>query len=237
MRLRQIALASRRLDVVEKELHDTFGLKTAFNDPHIIHYGLRNAVLPAGKSFLEIVEPVRSDASAGRFLDRCGGDAGYMVILQTDDAARETARAEALGVRVVDRLDNAEYCASHFHPADFGGVLVSFDQQKTASDYLEDFGDWMPAGPGWRNARTPMVEDMTYIEIACSDPVAMARRWAELLDTPITHGVRLPLERGEIRFAAGEGRTRISEIGLKLAETKTADEDGVLIGGVRFKPV
>ena len=62
MRLRQVALASRRLDEVAAELAAVFGLKVAYNDPHIHHYGLRNAVLSTGTGFLEIVEPVQADA-------------------------------------------------------------------------------------------------------------------------------------------------------------------------------
>lgn len=236
MRLRQIALASRRLDDVERALHATFGLKTAFNDPHIIHYGLRNAVLPAGRSFLEIVEPVRADASAGRFLDRCGGDAGYMVILQTDDLARDTARAEALGARVVDRLAMGDYAATHFHPADFGGVLVSFDQQMSGADYLEDFGDWTPAGPDWRAARTNFVSDIAHVVIASADPDGLEERWAALLDLPLNAPRMLRLARGEIRFEPGEGRTRIAAIGLKLADPNS-DAADVSIGGVLFRSV
>ena len=45
MRLRQFALASRNLDAVTDSLATVFGLKVAFRDPHIIHYGLRNAVI------------------------------------------------------------------------------------------------------------------------------------------------------------------------------------------------
>lgn len=230
MRLRQVALASRRLDAVQGELERTFGLRPAYNDPHIIHYGLRNVVMPAGRSFLEIVEPVKPDASAGRFLDRCGGDAGYMVILQTDDAPAATARAQALGARVVDTIDRPDYFASHFHPADFGGVLVSFDQQRSAPDLLEDFGDWMPAGPDWRSARTDRVRDIAAVTIACADPTALADRWSALLEVK-AEGLSLPLAMGEIRFAQGEGRTFLSAIEL----TTAADAQEARIGGVLFK--
>ena len=65
MRLRQVALASRGLDAVVKSFHDVFGLKVAYNDPHIQVYGLKNAVLPAGTGFLEVVEPVREDFPGG----------------------------------------------------------------------------------------------------------------------------------------------------------------------------
>ena len=165
MRLRQVALASSHLDGVVKAFAEVFGLKVAYNDPHIHVYGLRNAVLPAGAAFLEVVEPVRADASAARFLNR-RGDAGYMVILQDADAEAHRARLLAMGVRVVDDIDRRDYRASHFHPADFAGVLVSIDQQRSAPDYLEPYGDWMPAGPDWRAARTDGVLDLTSLTLA-----------------------------------------------------------------------
>ena len=56
-----------------------------------------------------------------------------------------------MGVRVVDDIDRPDYRASHFHPADFGGMLVSIDQQRSAPDHLEPFGDWLPAGQDWRD--------------------------------------------------------------------------------------
>lgn len=239
MRLRQIALASRTLDAVTVEFAAEYGLKVAYNDPHIIHYGLRNAVIPAGRSFIEIVEPVRADASAGRFLDRCGGDAGYMVILQTEDAPAATAHAKALGARVVDTIDRPDYFASHFHPADFGGVLVSFDQQRTTNDLLEDFGDWMPAGPDWRAARTDIVQDLTAVTIACADPAALAQRWSALLNTPLAQDdpLHLPLARGAIRFAAGAAGARTAIAAVELTTKNAADAREMRIGGVLFKPV
>ena len=176
MRLRQVALASRDLDAVTRQFHDVFGLKVAYNDPGIIHYGLKNAVLSAGTAFLEVVEPVREDASAARFLNRRGGDAGYMVILQTADAEAERARAVALGARVVDDIDSANYRCAHFHPADFGGVLVSFDQQRNEPDFLEPFGDWWPAGPNWRDTQTDEVLAVTAVTLATPDPDALASR-------------------------------------------------------------
>jgi hypothetical protein len=252
MRLRQVALASRGLDAVVKTFSDVFGLKVAYNDPHIKHYGLKNAVLPAGTGFLEVVEPITEDASAARFLNRRGGDAGYMVILQVADAEAERVRAVELGVRVVDDIDTPAYRCAHFHPADFGGVLVSFDQQRTASDFLEPQGDWMPAGPDWRAARTDQVQDLASVTLAAADPSALARRWSRLVGRPLDpfDPSRLPLDRGEIRFRSSE-EPATSVFGLELgmaepekamararaAGVEAAATGGVLIGGVRFKPV
>lgn len=239
MRLRQIALASRNLDDVQLALETVYGLRPAYNDPHIIHYGLRNVVMPAGRSFLEIVEPVKPDTSAGRFLDRCGGDAGYMVILQTEDAPAATAHAQSLGARVVDTIDRPDYFASHFHPADFGGVLVSFDQQRTTDDPLEDFGDWMPAGPDWRMARTDIVQDLAAVTISCADPATLAQRWSALLAAPLAPDdpLHLPLDRGAVRFVAGAADARTAIAAVEVKTKNAADAREMRIGGVVFKPV
>ena len=184
MRLRQIALASRNLDAVVDGLEKVFGLKVAYNDPHIDHYGLKNAVISAGAAFLEVVEPIAPDAtaSAGRFLTRRGGDAGYMVILQTDQVEKDRARAVELGVRVVDDLDSPTYRCAHFHPADFGGMLVSFDlRQHLPTNTLDPYGDWYPAGQDWRKTRTDTVLDVTGLSLSTADPHALAERWSQLI--------------------------------------------------------
>jgi hypothetical protein len=251
MRLRQIALASNDLDAATHGLAGVFGLKVAYNDPGIKHYGLKNAVLSAGTGFLEVVEPIAPTASAARFLARRGGDAGYMVILQTADAEADRARAVALGVRVVDDIDTPTYRCAHFHPADFGGMLVSFDQQRTTDDYLDPYGDWYPAGPNWRDARTGTVVDLAGLMLKSPDPHALAQQWSKLLDAPLdpANPLRLPLTHGEVRFCEGDGpMTWISRIDLKVADAAgvldrarssgmDVDDDGVLIGGVRFRPV
>lgn len=252
MRLRQVALVSGDLDKVTAQLGEVFGLQVAYNDPHIHHYGLKNAVLPTGDAFLEVVEPITEDASAARHLKRRGGDAGYMVILQVGDAPAEQARAEALGVRVVDRIDRPNYYCAHFHPADFGGMLVSFDQERDEADYLKPYGAWMPAGPDWRAARTDVVQGLAAVTLSAADPAALAARWSELIGRPLDAGdpLRLPLDRGEARFVQGEpgAPTLIAGLDLKLADPAAAlrrakeagldvSDVGVLIGGVRLRPI
>ena len=247
MRLRQIAIACKDVDAVAVDLATVFGLKIAYRDPHIIHYGLENAILPAGAAFIELLAPVRPDASAARFLARRGGDAGYMLIFQVVDVAAERARIAGLGVRVVDDLENPDYRAAHFHPNDFGGVLASVDEQKIVADHLDPYGDWRPAGADWRDALTPDVRDLTGATLASSDPAGLAARFSELLARPLAEPWRLPLDRGELRFVAGEASgTAISAIELQVADpaaamarARGADLDvtpeGVRIGGVLFQ--
>ena len=235
MRLRQVALASRRLDEGVRALGQAFGLKVGHVDPEIDYFGLRNVVMPTGTGFLEIVEPIAADASAARFLDRRGGEAGYMIILQVADAAAERDRIAAQGVRVVEELPRPTYHSVHFHPADFGGVLASVDQQISEPDLLAPYGDWLPAGDDWRMAMTPDVLDLAAVTISTPDPVALAGSWSRLLDRPQV-GLRLALDQGEIRFALGQ-TTAITGIDLKVADRTRAGEPAVNIGGVAFSPV
>src|SRR5579863_3475385 len=100
-RLRQVALAAHDLEPVAKALAATFGWPEPFHDPGVGEFGLENSVFAAGDTFVEVVAPVRSATTAGRYLERRGGDTGYMAIFQVDDVGAARERVAAAGVRVV----------------------------------------------------------------------------------------------------------------------------------------
>lgn len=252
MRLRQIALVARDLDPVVAQFHDIFGLNVAYRDPAVGKYGLVNAVMPVGDAFLEVVQPTTGEASAARYLERKGGDAGYMVILQTADALAHRRRLLAEGLRMIEDLDYPSYVCTHFHPGDFGGILVSIDEARGAGNYLMPDGDWMPAGPDWRAARSHVSRDLTSVTIRAADPHAMAGHWGALLQAPPPRNdgePELALARGSIRFATSADGTSVVEgisirvdhpeaILAKAAAAGAAVEDGaVRIGGLRVTPV
>lgn len=155
MRLRQIALVAHNLEPVAAQLNAVFGLNIAFRDPAVGVFGLVNAVMPVGGEFLEIVQPVTADASAGRYLKRRGGDAGYMLIFEVPDAMAHRARLEGQGVRIIAQHNTPQYTFTHFHPGDFGGVLTSIDTAGDGSSWRDRFSDWPPAGGHWREALAP----------------------------------------------------------------------------------
>src|SRR5688500_18643054 len=89
VRLRQLVLATARLDAVVGTLHDEFDLTVSDRvdgAPSHDEFALRSATLVAGSQFLEIIEPVRPEAPAARHLERLGGDGGYMVIVEVPSA-------------------------------------------------------------------------------------------------------------------------------------------------------
>ena len=150
MRLRQIAFIAKDAEPIAEQLGAVFGLKVGFRDPAVEFFGLHNVVMPVGGEFLEVVAPFRDDASGARYLARRGGDAGYMVILQDEDAMAHRARLEQQGVRVIARSRTDDYQYTHFHPGDCAGVLMSFDSVPGEAAWRESRSHWPPAGPTWR---------------------------------------------------------------------------------------
>ncbi len=87
MRLRQIALVAQDLQKARADIVAVLGLGADYADPGVGHFGLENAVWPIGDTFLEVVSPKQAGTTAGRLLDKRGGDGGYMTIFQVDDIA------------------------------------------------------------------------------------------------------------------------------------------------------
>jgi hypothetical protein len=205
MRLRQIALVAHDLARTKADIVAVLGLGADYADPGVGHFGLENAVWPVGDTFLEVVSPKQPGTTAGRLLGKRGGDGGYMTIFQTADIAAARARAAARGVRFVwttDRDDGVH--ASHLHPKDTGGALISIDQMTPPERW-----DW--GGPGWETAvRTEVATGIVGAEIQSEDPDALSRRWADVLglDRAEAGGVwRLALDGGELRFVTShDGR-------------------------------
>jgi len=62
-RLRQVALAAANCDATATQLKMTFGWPEPFHDPGVSRFGLTNAVLVVGDTFVEVVAPVRPDTT------------------------------------------------------------------------------------------------------------------------------------------------------------------------------
>ena len=162
VRLRQAVLVARDLEPTYERLRDGLGLGEPFRDPNVGLFGLQNVVCALGQDFLEIVSPTQEGTAAGRHLDR-RGDGGYMLIFQLDDLAGARERAEALGVRTVWSIDIDDISASHLHPADLGGTIVSIDRPVPAESWRWGGPDWIggagQGAPGRLAAVTVRVPD------------------------------------------------------------------------------
>jgi hypothetical protein len=237
MHVRQVALVARDLEPVVEELCAVFGLEVGFRDPGVGEFGLVNAVMPVGTTFLEVVSPMRDGTTAGRFLERRGGDGGYMVILQTAALDADRRRLAALGVRIVWEVTLDDIATIHLHPRDIGGAIVSLDQPRPPKS-------WRWGGPEWQaKARTAVVRGIASVSLESPEPERLAARWAEVLGVP-QHSGEIALEPGLLRFVRGEREGIVAvgvvavdaarALGAARARGLRAEGRSVWIAGVRF---
>lgn len=254
LRLRQIALIVNDADKVAADLNAVLGLEVAYIDEHLPPaYGLQNRLLPVGTQFLEICAPIRDNTAGGRYLERRGGDGGYMVICQCDDHAPRKARVAELGIRVVAARDTETSCLMQLHPQDTGGSFLEIDWHTGADD---QFPGWSHAIRGkWQDfIRTGRVSAIVAAEVQSPNPETLANRWSEVVQEPLSRdpagNLALHIDNATIRFVAAEdGRPEgLGGIDLKATDAEEArsaarergllrDDGTILIGGLRLRLV
>ena len=222
LRLRQAVLAARDLDAAVAALRDALPLDEPFHDPGVGHFGLRNAVMALGDTFVEVVSPAQEDTAAGRHLDR-RGDGGYMVMFQLDDLTGARERAEALGIRTVWDLGLDDIEDVHLHPRDVGAAIVALDR-------CDPPEGWRWGGPAWEGKAPAEVSagGVAGATLRSPDPGRLAARWGEVLGrAPV--GDVLTLDGGELRFEAGEHE------GIAAFQVRVPGRSGSLdVAGVRL---
>lgn len=192
MRLRQLVLAGESQESYG-QLQDILGLGEPFHDPGVAEFGLHNAVFALGDQFLEIVVPVKDNAPAKRFIER-SGEGGYMAIFQTDNIAAARNRIEGLGIRTVWNIDLDDIAATHLHPADIGGAIVSIDQAEPPES-------WRWAGKNWEERSVP--GRLKGAALGSPNPGELAAQWGGALGLVAPDGgskQRLQFEDGQLHF-------------------------------------
>jgi hypothetical protein len=218
-RLRQAVIAARDLDAVASQLRTKLGLAEPYSDPAVEPFGLRNVVFALQDTFLEVVSPIRPDASAARLLERRGGDTGYMLMFQVDDLAAARARVRAAGVREVLDVSVDGMAEVHLHPADMRGAIVSLSRPQPT-------GSWRWGGPGWHGRSAP--RRVTGATLTVSQPVAVVDRWQTVLGCELG---QIGIHVGADDFERG-----LTEIILAADDPDRVSgrEEPLVIGGVRF---
>lgn len=245
MRLRQIALVAKDLAGAQADIAAVLGVDYAYDDPGVGKYGLRNAVFPIGDTFLEVVSPKEPGTTAGRLLEKRGGDGGYMVILQVDDLAQALERVKNASARIADQRDKDGAAFTHIHPKDIGGAILSLDRMIPKER-------WEWGGPHWQShVCTETAVKVAGAELQAKDPAQMAARWARILGRTAVEDAgiwRIRLDDGEIRFSLerdgrGEGLGAfdvvvrdIEAVRAKAAARGLLGPDGaVVLAGTRVR--
>jgi catechol 2,3-dioxygenase-like lactoylglutathione lyase family enzyme len=227
LRLRQVCLVASDLAAQEERFKSVLGLQPCYRDPNVRRYGLENVLFPVGQDFIEIVSPTQPGTAAGRFLDQRSGRGGYMVIFDCDDPAQRRQHAEDMGIRIANALQYQTYYGVQLHPRDSGAAMIEFNHT-VGGENLD--GPYHPAGSNWQDAvRIDTTSRLLAVDIEAPDPAAIAARWAEILEVPVTRtdAGRLELALGEsrIRFTPG---TAVDQPQFSGIEVQVSDRPSVL---------
>ena len=241
MRIRQIVFAAADLQRSSDLIAKLFGLSAPYADPGVAEFGIANAVFCFGDQFIEVISPTRpnpADTACGRHLQR-HGDSGYMLILQTADLDADRTRFAASGVRSVWQSDHDDIRATHLHPKDIGGAIVSVDQPQPPAS-------WRWGGPDWRVQHGSAGQQrIRGIQLHSAQPQTLALGWSKVLGLaePVadSDGWRLAMTDGFAEFMpnnsanAAEG---IAGFTLAVADRDAvlarAREGGLVVGGNRL---
>jgi hypothetical protein len=232
-RLRQVALVTTDLERDVGHFREIFGILIAHVDLTMAKYGLRNAILAAGGDFIEVVGLVTEESSAARYLRKRGGDCGYMLIMQSEDAVAHRKRLAEKGILGIEFLGGEPYGAvsppadpeiaaelerfskrhilTHFHPRHSAGVLCEIDSLPGVENWREQNSAWPAAGEDWRRAASDFCRGICGATVEHPEPEAAAADISTLLDLPVVtvdDGPAVRLLGGPIRFVpalAGRG--------------------------------
>lgn len=252
IRLRQLALAVSELARAEQQLCEVFDVAACHHDERVQRYGLENAVLTFGSTFIELLAPTRPDTAVSRFLER-GKErqhyGAYMAIFDCSDLAVWRGNVDALKMRVINEREYARYRNFQLHPRDTGAALVEIHRNLGGDELL---GHYEPGGDEWqqtiRNGRTLGI---TGIRLESPQPDALAARWSAMLGRPVSDadGLRIELDLGALDFGFSENAAeQVSEIVVAVRDVAaivtSATEHGFTVGadwldayGVRFRLV
>ena len=185
MRLRQVCFVAEDLESSLSELSRIFKTDVCFRDPGVGHFGLANGLLEIGGDFIEVVSPIKDNTTAGRFLNKMNGDGGYMLIFQCDNALAYREKAEKLSIRSIWKtdLDNG-VSATHFHPKDINGVIMSIDSMNDDS-WKEKYSYWQWAGDNWLNEKKNNGFSIIGVTMKCNNSKSLSEKWSLFLDLPL----------------------------------------------------
>lgn len=246
LRMRQLCLVAADLGKTVDLLCATLGAVVCFRDPSVARFGLQNALIRVGDSFIEVVSPIRPGTAAARYLERRSGAGGYMVILDTEDLDRWRRWVAESEVRVVIDYQHENFEGVQLHPRDTGGTLLEINHTIGGDDTSGAYG---PAGMDWRSfANAQNVRTLAGAVLQSPDYRALSARWSGILRRPVEQEAQqcvIRLDKGYLRFVRatdgrGEGLAGVDLYVDDSAEIITVaqklgccrDDGSIYIGGI-----
>ncbi|HLI81707.1 MAG TPA: methylmalonyl-CoA epimerase [Candidatus Binataceae bacterium] len=127
-RIHHVGVVVQNLEEGLKFWCDTLGLEF-IKSATVVDQGVKAALLDAGGSEIELLEPINPDGGVGKFLARRGGGLHH-VCFESDGVAGDLEAARAKGIQLIDQKPRAGLAGMicFLHPKATRGVLVEYAQ-------------------------------------------------------------------------------------------------------------
>ncbi|MFJ2028661.1 hypothetical protein [Streptosporangium sp. NPDC087985] len=213
--LRMVVLATRDLPGSVRHARERLGLLPGIHDPYIADLNLVDEVLTVGRTYLQLLAPVDHSSRVHRWLERKGGDAAYLTVIQTNDADGVVERCAQLGIRV------------SFDGIFDGNRVVQLDQRDLGMlveiDEIPVWESWHWAPDVLERVSCDVVTEIVSVECVVPDPLKTANLLAAILGVTHDGQATLELESGHVRLVAGDR----SKIGISSFDVRAARPDRV----------
>ncbi|TAQ90707.1 hypothetical protein B7494_g995 [Chlorociboria aeruginascens] len=195
-RLRQIALVVEDLKRAEYLLTTVLGSEVIYVDPQVGQWGLENILVAIGGDVIEVVAPVKPGTAAGRLLSK-RGDGGYMIVMQTADAAARKTYIEENGLgKVIYYHEHEDAVCVQYHPKGIhGGIMPELDSHRSTSNHPDPvsttYSPWHTCGSDYPSYSAGMKRNshLQFVSAVCRisptvAPTAAAQQWSSIFDVP-----------------------------------------------------
>lgn len=125
-RVHHVGLVVRRLEDGLAFWHDALGLQVS-KQATVQDQGVKAALLPIGRSEIELLEPIDPGGGVAKFLEK-RGEGLHHICFETPDVGGELDRARREGFPLIDETPRAGLAGTicFLHPKGTRGVLVEF---------------------------------------------------------------------------------------------------------------
>lgn len=120
-----VGIAVKSIDEAKKFWVDTLGLKLSHIED-VPEQKVRVAILKAGETTIELLEPTSPDSPIQRFIEK-RGEGIHHLTLRTDNIVDQLLQLKAADVALIDKTPHTGACGTRIaflHPKATHGVLV-----------------------------------------------------------------------------------------------------------------
>lgn len=194
-RVHHVGLVVRRLEQGLALWQDTFGLRVS-RSATVADQGVKAALLPIGRSEIELLEPIDPQGGVAKFLER-RGEGLHHVCFETPDVAGELTAARDHGFPLIDEAPRPGLAGMicFLHPKGTHGVLVEFATPPPDEHPPTESGKGRIAGLA-----------LAEVTARSRDAAAAAQTFANRLGLP---PARAAAERGLVAAAVEAGGVRV----------------------------